>query len=537
MREACLSPLGMGRVLTMKKLGLFIGALTSLLLSATTVTAAHAAAPGETLSVTVGPPTTVTTVTGSGFAATSVVDLYFDTRQVDFVVTNATGGFTYSLKVPADAAPGNHTVTALAHNGAVGAQQAFLVRSNSPQWHVDAAARGWNKTENTVTTANVSGLDEEWPTGGHPIDTAPVVSGASVFVIGDDGHLRAYDRSTHALKFDVAGANYQSSPAVAGTRVFVAAGGEVQARNSSTGALVWHAPVSLTAGTPTVSNGVVYVVGDGDANAGVYAFSATCGTGGSTCTPLWKGLGGGGGVFGGPLPSVAVGAGRVYAAQGTAGSSSSTLYAYDIGCGTGGATCTPTMQRANVTSQSATFYNNRLYFGTGSTLTVVRPGCIQCQPTWTASLGSTINFDVAAANNQVYVAAGNALHVFPAACGSLSCTELWSTPVNDPTNTTIANGVAYVLTYQNVYAYPTACHSGCTPLWSAGAGGVAGGAYAAVTVADGQLYAPDDIGLHVYSLGGSSTTAQRTAPRLTSLRPSPRFAAAERRVTSRLANG
>src|SRR5436190_291269 len=85
------------------------------------VAPAHAAGEVITLSPASGAPGAVTTVTGTGFAASSVVDVYLDGRQLDFAITDATGKFTYALTVPRSATPGNHTVTALAHNGSGGA--------------------------------------------------------------------------------------------------------------------------------------------------------------------------------------------------------------------------------------------------------------------------------------------------------------------------------------------------------------------------------------------------------------------------------
>jgi hypothetical protein len=81
--------------------------------------------------------------------------------------------------------------------------------------------------------------------------------------------------------------------------------------------------------SPAVANGVVYV---GSADWKLYAFPASCGTGGAACSPLWTGL------TGAPIDysSPAVANGVVYV-----GSTDHKLYAFPAGCDTGGAACSP----------------------------------------------------------------------------------------------------------------------------------------------------------------------------------------------------
>src|SRR5438270_891743 len=70
------------------------------------------AAPALTLSYSGGPPTSNVTVSGTGFAASNLVDIYWDSAFVQFVMTDGAGAFSgFILKVPATATPGNHYVT------------------------------------------------------------------------------------------------------------------------------------------------------------------------------------------------------------------------------------------------------------------------------------------------------------------------------------------------------------------------------------------------------------------------------------------
>jgi hypothetical protein len=72
---------------------------------------------------------------------------------------------------------------------------------------------------------------------------------------------------------------------------------------------------------PAVANGVVYLT-DGLRNTTIYAFSATCATGGRTCSPLWHR----GGLV---LSDPTVAGGEVWAAGG-AGLAPATLYAFGL---------------------------------------------------------------------------------------------------------------------------------------------------------------------------------------------------------------
>jgi len=63
------------------------------------------AAPALTLTPTSGPPTKQVTASGTGFSAFEAVDLYFDTEDLCLGVTDETGAFSSTLKVPSAAPP------------------------------------------------------------------------------------------------------------------------------------------------------------------------------------------------------------------------------------------------------------------------------------------------------------------------------------------------------------------------------------------------------------------------------------------------
>ena len=80
---------------------------------------------------------------------------------------------------------------------------------------------------------------------------------------GNDNNLWALDARTGAVRWHVQGdlGAYFGDPAVAGGRVFVSAGGRLQARLAATGALLWSRPGASGGTAPAVTGGVVYSPG------------------------------------------------------------------------------------------------------------------------------------------------------------------------------------------------------------------------------------------------------------------------------------
>ncbi len=245
------------------------------------------AAPVETLAPAVGPPTTSVKVSLSGFAASSAVDIYFDTTDLCLAFTTPAGVATCTINVPRDAQPKTHYITALVRGTASGAQKPFLVRSSMPQFHGrNGLHSGVNPYENTLNESNVGNLDVLWtkPIGPQGTSGSPVTANGIIYVAGRDGKLYAFNALTGATiaGFPVVAAAagiYYSTPAVGGGRVFI--GGEdnqLHAYNSATGAAVSGFPQTLggqVRSPPVLALGNVYV---GCADGKVYGFNATTGT-------------------------------------------------------------------------------------------------------------------------------------------------------------------------------------------------------------------------------------------------------------------
>jgi hypothetical protein len=225
------------------------------------------------------------------------VDIYWDTTQISFGSTTATGALTpVSINVPASASLGTHYITVKNDGAPGGAQAAFKIRTNWLSYRWSAAQRNYNATENTLTPATIGNVELHWTapvTAGHDFTASPLVVSGFLYTRDTQGDLAKWSLSTHALVWKVAtGVTAVSGISWASGNILITGPGTVRAYSSITGALVWQGSVGGTDGNPTssaatVSAGIVYVFAEGASTpAGLFAFSATCGTGGATCTPL-----------------------------------------------------------------------------------------------------------------------------------------------------------------------------------------------------------------------------------------------------------
>src|ERR1051326_5481109 len=122
------------------------------------------ATPALVLSGASGPPTSNILVSGSGFAASTAIDIYFDSIDLTLAVTNSTGSFTnIAIEAPSDSAPGNHWVTGVARGSSGSAAQApFLVRTNWMSFQYSSRHKGFNPYENVLGPGNVGSIDVDW---------------------------------------------------------------------------------------------------------------------------------------------------------------------------------------------------------------------------------------------------------------------------------------------------------------------------------------------------------------------------------------
>ena len=159
------------------------------------------AAPAVTVVPKAGPPTSSLTVSGRGYGATQLIDIYFDQTDLCLAASDNLGAFSCAIKVPKDAQPQNHWITAMQRFNGTAAQKAFTVRTDWAQFHGrNAAHNGYNPFENTLNVGNAANLDNLWtkPIGPGGTTSAPVVGGGNIYVGGIDHHLYAFDATTGA---------------------------------------------------------------------------------------------------------------------------------------------------------------------------------------------------------------------------------------------------------------------------------------------------------------------------------------------------
>ena len=234
---------------------------------------------GLALSSTIGPPSSLVTVNGTGFDPHELVDLYVGETDEALVASNATGAFSRAgIFIPASTQPGTAWISAVGRRSGLAAQDAFTVRTNWPEQGFLPAHRGTNPYENTLDTSNVGGIDRQWShkTGGAVDSSAAVVRGV-VYVGSFDDDVYALNATTGVKLWSYkTGGTVESSPAVANGVVYVGSGDDnVYALNATTGAKRWSYKTGASVGSsPTVVNGVVYVMSFDD---NVYALNATTG--------------------------------------------------------------------------------------------------------------------------------------------------------------------------------------------------------------------------------------------------------------------
>src|SRR3954451_20149075 len=88
--------------------------LTGLFCEASSILSGTArAAPVVSLSSAVGPPKTTVNVSGTGFGASALVDIYFDMNDLCLTFASDTGTVSCVIKVPKEAQPQTHWISAV----------------------------------------------------------------------------------------------------------------------------------------------------------------------------------------------------------------------------------------------------------------------------------------------------------------------------------------------------------------------------------------------------------------------------------------
>ena len=425
-----------------------------------------------------------------------------------------------------------------------------------PTYQFSAARTGFNPTEFTVGVHNVSRLEKSWQTADpykNPVAVAGgylYASGVNVEPMGRTG-LSAYrvDPSnprcvgtprTCAPDWHVPiNCNWRciiGPPTVAGSRVFLTTVGYDENPQSSRlhafattdngGEPLWTAdlPVNGTFASPTVANGVVYVVSGFDLMAYDAAGVRNCSGTPKRCTPVWTAD-----IFA-TNNHVAIADGVVY----VTGPSDLTwtLYAFDAAappsaCSEATSTtpriCQPiwTSTTSGGSFTTPAVANGKVYVGLNNASASVlhaydatgTSNCggtpRTCTPLWIAPTGDSGLSAPAATNDVVYVGRSGALFAFSAdgaaQCGFGVCPPLWTAPVLSRKSPIVANGVVYASNGTSIAALDAAGTIGCTgtpkvcnPIWTSPSVGI----NAQPALVDGRLYV-SGVGVYVFTVDGA----------------------------------
>ncbi|MGQ0486299.1 MAG: outer membrane protein assembly factor BamB family protein [Hyphomicrobiales bacterium] len=474
------------------------------------------AAPVVAVAPAVGPPTSKTTVFGTGFGAFAAIDVYFDTTHLCLAFANGVGAVNCAIKVPKDAQPQTHWVSMLQRSTGTGAQKAFLVRTDWAQFHGrNAAHTGLNPFENTLNTGNVADLDTLWsvPIGPSGTESSPVIAGGRAFVGGSDGKLYSFIATTGGaiagFPKTLTGPVTNSTPAVGFGNVYAGTGApdnKLYAFNATTGASVAGFPKQLGGtifASPTLYGGNVYVA---CADGKVYAFNATTG---ATVPgfPIIVGIGAS------LNATVSIVNGRMFV-----GSQGDSLHAFDALTGaaiTG--TAFPVVTSDNILSTPAIASAQVFVGDTTGKLYGVRAA----NGTPLSGFPTPITFSAVFSSPAV----GGGRVIFGSADGFVYARRtsdgvlLWSSGLDAGISGSpvIANGVVYINSSISLYALNA---TNGLVLWRAGIVSAAF-AFASPVVANGMVYlASADGNLHAFSVHGELPAAPLgVRPALSSLKP------------------
>lgn len=392
------------------------------------------AAPSVSLSAKSGHPGVSLTVAGGGFDPNTRVDVFFDTTDVAFAVSNGSGSVTMPVTIPASAQPGQHWITLDEAKTYAAAQASFLVNVNWTQDGWGPTERGFNPYENTVNASNASQLTEAWAVNVTPYgNPKPTLAYSQwLYVFDENEVLHAYSGTGEPMWTAVPGTTFrfsQATLAAANGLIFIGdANGRVAAYKSKcrtdggTCTAQWSRNIGTEVdGGLTVSGDTLYAPG---ADGLVHVFTASSGTKGTSITPFWSGAV----TQAAPVEA----GGLVYIVQGDA--------ITEIGpggvlggeaLGSGASISRPTIGNGTAYFTATDGY---LYSLTGVAVSIGATGC---------------NIAPAFAGGVVYAASCNSVGAYDANTGATH----WTIAATEPMGISVANGVVFVCDDFRLYMY------------------------------------------------------------------------------------
>jgi outer membrane protein assembly factor BamB len=486
----------------MKRLAAYLASL----LTVAFLAAPAAAVPVLKISPNAGHPKLVTLVSGTGFAAGEVVDIYFDTTDKILVFTDAAGKFgSHELDIPSDALPGTHWVTAIGRKNGDGTQNAFRVFTAWNRYTQGNHGGRHNAYENVIDSSNVASLELMWSVALSAAASASASYNGNIYTA--DGNGKVYEISpTGTIKWTATtGGGIFATPTIAGRDVYVGSDDDkIYAFDAATGSTVWTFTTgNVVLSSPVVVSGILYA-GSNDHN--VYALNATTGAAAWAAPAILDGT---------VVSSPAVVGGVVYV-----GSTGGKFYALDAKTGAQ-VWAAPFVTGGPITSSPAVV--NGIVFIASEDHSLYALNAITGTKLWSQPTTGFIDASPAVANGIVYIDSDDGkLYAFHANTGTL----LWSVtggPFSANSSPAVANGVVYIGDNSTGEVYAFSATTGQF-LWSALTGA---GIDSSPTVVDGMvLVTSADKHLYAYALDGGNNAAYRrktSPPSYASLHPDKRL--------------
>jgi outer membrane protein assembly factor BamB len=459
----------------------------------------HAAAAASTVTLTpLSPhPTQTVAISGSGFAASEAVDVYFDTTDTVLLVSSATGTLTGSITIPASAPAGMHSITAIGRRSTDAAQYAVSVSTPWSQFGFGAAHTSMNPYENMLSISTVATLGTLWSRSANATGGTPIVASNRVYV-GTESGVAAFSIAAGATLWNKnLGANFTASPTLVGNTVYIGdLSGNYYALNAATGATIWKVTLGgAFYGSAEVANGVIYV---GSYGGSFYALQATNGAvlwsyASTSGTDTTAALVNGNVYFGGYDNNI-------YCLNAATGAK---LWAYTTG---GHVESTPAV------------VNGTLYAGSDDSKVYAlgTSGANAGYLVWSYTTGSPVYASPTVYSNHVYIGSGDDnLYALNARDGSL----YFSLPTNGLVRSAVAaNGVIYFTSQDNT-AYAMTAYGSVLATAAIGAS-----YFGSPTVSDGRLFIATSSGdVYAFAPNAGNDPAPAHAPKPSSLRPDLRL--------------
>lgn len=185
-----------------------------------------------------GPPTSTTFLSGSGYAAGEVAKIYFDRSLVKSIKVQPDGSFTgVELQIPGTAVPELHLIKTLGKTSKLTAQTQFWVHTDWPQAGATAGHTNANAYENLLNENTLLTADVLWrrpipgytPSPGSLAWINPIAANGRVYILAGK-RLSAFKIATSKLEWsqkiapDLTGLAALPVPAASQYVVFVGTG-------------------------------------------------------------------------------------------------------------------------------------------------------------------------------------------------------------------------------------------------------------------------------------------------------------------------